>query len=94
LPHSGKLFATVYIYSFLYAALWFNQVLSSVKKLNSPLCCKPAMQTYCGLTNCSGNSPQTGFPFHFGGLLVTTTDQFRAAQRQVENSVKRKQLRL
>jgi len=33
LSHSRKLFANICIYSFLHAALWFHQVLSSVKKL-------------------------------------------------------------
>ena len=46
LSHRSKLFANVYIYSFLHAVSWFNQVLSSVEKLiHSPLCCKPTMQT-------------------------------------------------
>jgi len=38
LSDSGKLFANVYLYSFLHAALWFNQEISSFKKLtHSPL---------------------------------------------------------
>jgi len=41
------LFANVYIYSFLDAALCFNQEISSVKKLiHSLLCCKPTMRTH------------------------------------------------
>ena len=26
-----------------------------------PLCCKTSMQTCCGLTDCTGNSPETAF---------------------------------
>ena len=64
------LFANVYICGFLHAALLFNQVLSSVMKLiHSPLCCKPTMQTYCGLTNCTSNSPETGFSFSYLRLV-------------------------
>jgi len=33
LSHNGKFFANVCICSFLHVALWFNQVLSCVKKL-------------------------------------------------------------
>jgi len=53
------LFANVHIYSFSHAALCFSQVLNSVKKLiHSLSCCKPTMQTNCGLMNCTGNSPE------------------------------------
>ena len=39
-----------------------NQEISSIEKLiHSLLCCKTTMQTNCGLTNCTGNSPETGF---------------------------------
>jgi len=70
LSHSGKFLASVNIYSFLHAALWFSQMLSSGKKLiHSPLYCKPTMQTYCELTTCTGNSPETGFSFSFWRLL-------------------------
>ena len=32
-------------------------------------CCKTTMQTNCGLTNCTGNSPETGFSFTFLRLV-------------------------
>ena len=41
-----------------------SQEISSVKKLiHSLLCCETTMQTNCGLTNCTSNSPETGFSF-------------------------------
>jgi len=47
-----------------------NQEISSVKKLvHSRLCCKTTMQTNCGLTNCTGNNPETGFSFSFWRLV-------------------------
>jgi len=43
-----------------------NLEISSVKKpIHSLLCCKTTVQTNCGLTNCTGNSPETGFSFSF-----------------------------
>ena len=43
---------------------------SFVKKLiHSLLCCKTTMQTNCGLTNCTGNGPETGFSFSFWRLV-------------------------
>jgi len=33
------------------------------------LCCKTMIQTNCGLTNCTGNSPETGFSFSFWRLV-------------------------
>ena len=53
-----------YICSFWHAALWFNQGLSSIKKLiHSLLCCKTTIQTYCGFMDCTGSSPETGCSF-------------------------------
>jgi len=47
-----------------------NLEISCVKKLiHSPSCCKTTMQTNCGLTNCTGNSPETGFSFSFWRLV-------------------------
>ena len=44
--------------------------ISSVKKpIHSLLCCKTPMQTNCGLSNCTGNSPETGFSFSFWSLV-------------------------
>ena len=46
-----------------------SQEISSVKKLiHSLLCCKTTMQTNCGLTNRTGNSPENGFSFSFWRL--------------------------
>ena len=43
---------------------------SSVKEsIHSLLCCKITMQTNCGLTNFTGNSPETGFSFSFWRLV-------------------------
>ena len=41
------------------------------RNIHSPLCCKPTMETYsyCGLTNCTGNSPETDFSFSFWRLV-------------------------
>ena len=56
-------------------AIWpryapLNLEISSVKKLiHAPLCRKTTMQTNCGLTNCTGNSPETGFWFSFWRLV-------------------------
>jgi len=51
-----------YRYSFLHTALSFNQGISSDKKhICAPLCCNNMMQTYCGLTACTSNSPGTVF---------------------------------
>jgi len=47
-----------------------NQEISSVKKLiHSLLCCKTTMQINCGLTNCTGNSPETSFSFSVWTLV-------------------------
>jgi len=67
LSRSGELFANAYISGFLHAALWFNQGL--VPSGNSSTHCKPTLQTYCGLTNCTDNSPETGFTFSFWRLV-------------------------
>jgi len=49
------------------------QETSFVKKLiHSLLCCKTTMQTNCGLTNCSGNCPETSFSFSFWRLVNTS----------------------
>ena len=46
------------IYSFVHAALWFNQKISFLKKLiHSPLCCKTTMQTNCGLNELHWQQP-------------------------------------
>jgi len=43
-----------------------NLEISTVKKpIHSLLCCKTTMQTNCGLMNCTGNSPESGFSFSF-----------------------------
>jgi len=47
-------------YTFLHTTLWFNQGHSSERKLTQwPLHCKHTMQPNCGLTDCTGNSPET-----------------------------------
>jgi len=47
-----------------------NQEISPGKKLiHSLLCCKTTMQTNCGLTNHTGNSPENGFSFSFWRLV-------------------------
>jgi len=47
-----------------------NLEISSVKKsIQSLLCCKTTMQTNCGLTNCTGNSPEAGFSFSLWRLV-------------------------
>jgi len=52
----------------LYAPV--NLEISSVKKpIHTLLCCKPTMQTNIGLTNCTGNSPETVFLFSFWRLV-------------------------
>ena len=47
-----------------------NLEISSAKKpIHSLLCCKTMMQTKCGHTNCTGNSPETAFSFSFSRLV-------------------------
>ena len=47
--------------------LHYGSVRCLVLSRTSPihLCCKTTMQIYCRLTNCTANSPETGFAFSF-----------------------------
>jgi len=44
-------------------------MLQNYELIHSPLCCKTTMQTNCGLTNCTGSSPETVFSFSFWRLV-------------------------